>query len=572
MKGIYILLSMLPISIAAQSFTEVQTGMNNFYFSAADIADVDNNGTLDIVVNGAIDSDGDGMSDATFNEVYQNNGTTLQPYTDLGGDVTHLGDIKFIDYNNDGLMDIISTGLSYMDIVNYKHYRFKNTGVGFVREDELAGKIYGSMEVFDFNHDGKQDYAINGTQFAHGSGDFQNTLDFYRNTGSGFEMTENWVDGTQNGSFKVVDLNNDHLLDLVIFGSDINGDPVSKVYMNQGGTLVNTQALDSLATAKLEVADFNADGFQDIVVVGKDANDDAYLAVLMNDGTGTLTTQLLDASGISDASLSVGDLNNDGYYDFIISGDINFVSTVKTYLYTPSSQSFTDGTITGMHHLGGSGMIKLFDFNNDNQLDVLLGGFDWSTSGYPSLTKVFKNNSTTTNAKPTAPTNLNMTKTGNRFNFTWSGATDDKTPVNALRYEIKVGSTLGGQDIAKYIVTTPSWFLDLDPSIQNVYWSVKSIDASQVYSEASTLGTLSTRENNTNIENQLVVYPNPTSDKVYIKGEKVSEAEVYSMEGRKLNVILNRDQSIDVSHLPKGVYLLKLKIKNQITTKKLTVK
>ncbi|AZA80221.1 T9SS C-terminal target domain-containing protein [Chryseobacterium sp. G0186] len=563
---------MLPISIAAQSFTEVQTGMNNFYFSAADIADVDNNGTLDIVVNGAIDSDGDGMSDATFNEVYQNNGTTLQPYTDLGGDVTHLGDIKFIDYNNDGLMDIISTGLSYMDIVNYKHYRFKNTGVGFVREDELAGKIYGSMEVFDFNHDGKQDYAINGTQFAHGSGDFQNTLDFYRNTGSGFEMTENWVDGTQNGSFKVVDLNNDHLLDLVIFGSDINGDPVSKVYMNQGGTLVNTQALDSLATAKLEVADFNADGFQDIVVVGKDANDDAYLAVLMNDGTGTLTTQLLDASGISDASLSVGDLNNDGYYDFIISGDINFVSTVKTYLYTPSSQSFTDGTITGMHHLGGSGMIKLFDFNNDNQLDVLLGGFDWSTSGYPSLTKVFKNNSTTTNAKPTAPTNLNMTKTGNRFNFTWSGATDDKTPVNALRYEIKVGSTLGGQDIAKYIVTTPSWFLDLDPSIQNVYWSVKSIDASQVYSEASTLGTLSTRENNTNIENQLVVYPNPTSDKVYIKGEKVSEAEVYSMEGRKLNVILNRDQSIDVSHLPKGVYLLKLKIKNQITTKKLTVK
>lgn len=572
MKRIYILLSMLPVSIAAQSFTEVQTGMNNFYFSAADIADVDNNGTLDIVVNGAIDSDGDGMSDATFNEVYQNNGTTLQPYTDLGGDVTHLGDIKFIDYNNDGLMDIISTGLSYMDIVNYKHYRFKNTGVGFVREDELAGKIYGTMEVFDFNHDGKQDYAINGTQFAHGSGDFQNTLDFYKNTGSGFEMTENWVDGTQNGSFKVVDLNNDHLLDLVIFGSDINGDPISKVYMNQGGTLVNTQALDSLSTAKLEVADFNADGFQDIVVVGKDANDDAYLAVLMNDGTGTLTTQLLDASGISDASLSVGDLNNDGYYDFIISGDINFNSTVKTYLYTPSSQSFTDGTITGMHNLGGSGMIKLFDFNNDNQLDVLLSGFDWSTSGYPSLTKVFKNNSGATNAKPTAPTNLNMTKTGNRFNFTWSGATDDKTPVNALRYEIKVGSTLGGQNIAKYIVTTPSWFLDLDPSIQNVYWSVKSIDASQVYSEASTQGTLSTRENNTNIENQLVIYPNPASDKVYIKGEKVSEAEVFSMEGRKLNVTLNRDQSIDVSHLPKGVYLLKLKIKNEITTKKLTVK
>ncbi|MGU3376147.1 FG-GAP-like repeat-containing protein [Chryseobacterium sp. M5A1_1a] len=572
MKRIYFLLSIFPVSLAAQSFSEIQTGMNNFYFSAADIADIDNNGTLDIVVNGAIDSDGDGMADATYNEVYQNNGTTFQPYTDLGGDVTHLGDLKFIDYNNDGLMDIISTGLSYMDIVNYKHYRFKNTGVGFVREEELPGKIYGTMEVFDFNHDGKQDYAINGTQFAHGSGDFKNTLDFYRNTGSGFELTENWTDGTQNGSFKVVDLNNDHLLDLIIIGSDINGDPVSKVYMNQGGTLVNTQALDSLITGKLEVADFNADGFQDIIVAGKDANDDAYLAVLMNDGTGTLTTQLMNASGISDASLSVGDLNNDGYYDFIISGDINFNSAVKTYIYDVSSQSFTEGATTGIHSLGGSGFVKLFDFNNDNQLDILLSGFDWSASGYPSLTKVFKNNSGVANAKPTAPANLNLTKTGNRFNFTWSGATDDKTPVSALRYEIKVGSTLGGQDIAKYIVTTPSWFLDLDPSVQNVYWSVRSIDASKAYSEVSTQGTLATGENKTNIEKQLIIYPNPTSDKVYIKGEKVSEAEVYSMEGRKLNVILNGDQSINVSHLPKGVYLLKLKIKNEITTKKLTIK
>lgn len=570
MKRIYILLSMLPVGLYAQNFTEIQTGMNNFYFSAADIADVDNNGTLDIAVNGAIDSDGDGSPDATYNEVYHNNGTTLQPYTDLGGDVTHLGDIKFIDFNNDGLMDIISTGLSYLDIVNYKHYRFKNTGVGFVREDELPGKIYGSLEVFDFNHDGKQDYAINGTQFAHGGG-FRNTVDFYQNTGSGFNMTENWADGTQNGSFKVVDLNNDHLLDLVIIGADINGDPVSKVYINKNGTLVHTQALDSLISGKLEVADFNADGFQDIVVAGKDANDDPYLAVLMNDGTGNLVVYQI-SSEISDASLSVGDLNNDGYYDFIISGDVNYNAVVKTYVFNPANQNFSEGTVTGLYNLGGPGMIQLFDFNNDHHLDVLLGGFDWANPDIPSLTKVFKNNSMEQNMKPSAPTNLNLSKNGSRFNFTWSGATDDKTPTNALRYEIKVGSTPNSQDIAKYIVTTPSWFLDLDPAIQNIYWSVRSIDASKVYSDVSTQGSLSTRENAINKEKELVIYPNPTYDKVYIKGEKVSEAEIYSMEGRKLNIILKADQSIDVSHLPKGIYLLKLKIKNEITTKKLSIK
>ena len=572
MKRIYILLSMLPVGLCAQSFTELQTGMNNFYFSAADIADVDNNGTLDIVVNGAIDSDGDGQPDATYNEVYQNNGTTLQPYTDFGGDVTHLGDVKFIDYNNDGLMDIISAGQSYMDIVNYKQYRFKNTGVGFIKETELPGKIYGSIEVFDFNHDGKSDYALNGTQSAHGGG-FRNTIDFYKNTGLGFDMTENWVDGTQNGNFKVVDLNNDQLLDVVVIGSDINGDPVSKVYMNQGGTLVHTQSLDSLISGKLEVADFNADGFQDLVVVGKDPNDDPYMAVLMNDGTGNLVTQQMNSFDISEASVSVGDLNNDGYYDFIISGDVNFNAVVKTYLYNVASQTFTEGTTSGLYNLGGPGVVQLFDFNNDHHLDVLLSGFDWSSQDMPSLTKLFKNDAQTTNAKPTAPTQLNVSKNGSRFNFTWSGATDDKTPTNALRYEIKVGSTQGAQDIAKYVVTTPSWFLDLDPSVENVYWSVRSIDASKVYSDASTLGTLSTKESTSSFaKQQLVIYPNPTSDKVYIKGDKVSEAEIYSMDGRKLNTTLNGDQSINVSHLPKGVYLLKLKIKNEITTKKLTIK
>ncbi len=562
---------MLPIGLMAQNFSEMPTGMKNFYYSAADIADMDNNGTLDIVLNGAIDSDGDGSADNTYNEVYQNNGTTLLPYAGLGSDVTHLGDIRFIDYNNDGLMDIVSTGLSYMDVVNYKQYRFKNTGSGFVKEDELQGKVYGSLEVFDFNHDGKQDYALNGTQYAHGDG-FVNTLDYYKNTGSGFDMTENWVDGTQNGSFKVVDLNNDNLLDLVIIGSDINGSPVSKVYMNQAGTLTPTQDLFPLSVGKIEFADFNADGFQDIVVIGRDDNDDVYFAVLMNDGTGTLTTsQQISGSDISDAYLSVGDLNNDGYYDFIISGnDENYDAVVKAYIYNVSNHNFTEGTLTGLTNLGGPGLVHLFDFNNDHHLDVLLGGFDWAGADYPSLTKVFKNNSTEANAKPTAPTQLNLTKNGNRFNFSWSGASDDKTPVNALRYEITVGTTQGAQDIAKYVVTTPSWFLDLDPAIQTVYWSVKSIDASKVYSDASIQSTLGIKENRTAA--QLAIYPNPASDKVYIKGERVSEVEMYSMDGKKLNVSLNGDQSVDVSHLPKGVYLLKLKIKNEITTRKLTIK
>jgi hypothetical protein len=570
MKKVYVLLSMLPIGVTAQNFSEVQTDMKNFYYSASDVGNIDNNGFQDIVVNGAVDTDGDGSADTTVNEVYKNNGNTLTSYANLGADATHLGDIKFIDYNNDGLADIISTGLSYMDIVNYKHYRFRNTGSGFIKEADLPGKIYGSIEVFDFNHDGLQDYAINGTQYIDGIG-FVNKLDYYQNSATGFQVFQGWMEGTQNSSFKMVDLNNDHLLDMIVLGYDVDTNPIFKVYLNNSGTLTLSQTLLPLASGKLEFADFNADGYQDVVVAAQDENYAGYLGVLMNDGTGHLNIQQLTVPEISEPSLATGDMNNDGYYDFIVSGnDDNNDAIVKVFLFNSSNQIFTENITTGLYTLGGPGFVHLLDYNNDHHLDVLLSGFDWADPGMPSLTKIFKNVSTETNLKPAPPTNLSLTKNGNRFNFSWTGASDDKTPSKALRYEITVGKTQGANDIAKYIVTTPSWFLDLDPSIQNVYWSVRSIDASKVYSDVSTEGTLGI--NDSSKEQDFTVYPNPASERVFIKGEKVTDVEMYSIDGKKLNIEMNTDQSLNVSHLIKGVYLLKIKIKNQWTTKKLIIK
>ncbi|MDN5480942.1 MAG: T9SS type A sorting domain-containing protein, partial [Chryseobacterium sp.] len=413
-------------------------------------------------------------------------------------------------------------------------------------------------------------YAINGTQYVEGAG-FINNMDFYKNTGTDFEIFKGWLPGTQNGSFKFVDLNNDHLMDLVILGVADGDAPIAKVYINQAGNLTFTQDLTALISGKMDFADFNADGYQDIVITGQDTNYSGFLTVLMNDGTGHLEVQQISTPEIADSSVMTGDINNDGYYDFIVSGnDENNDALVKTFLYDPSNQNFTENIPTGLHTLGGPGFVNLLDFNNDHRLDVLLAGFDWADPGMPSLTKIFKNTSTEVNLKPLPPAVLKVIKTGNRFNFSWSGASDDKTPVKALRYEIKVGTTPGAGNIAKYIVTTPSWFLDLDPSIQNVYWSVRSIDASKVFSDGSSqnaLGTLDVKS-----ESRISVYPNPASEKIFIKGEKISDVELYSIDGRKQNVVLNNDQSVNVSHLTKGSYVVKVKIKNEIIIRKLIIK
>lgn len=88
---------------------------------------------------------------------------------------------------------------------------------------------------------------------------------------------------------------------------------------------------------------------------------------------------------------------------------------------------------------------------------------------------------------------------------------------------------------------------------------VAALNTGKIYK--ITTGTLSTQEN-THL-NELKVYPNPASKKVFIEGlqDKNSTAEIISAEGRKVleNAKINSDNSIDISGIPSGVYYLILK-------------
>ena len=65
-------------------------------------------------------------------------------------------------------------------------------------------------------------------------------------------------------------------------------------------------------------------------------------------------------------------------------------------------------------------------------------------------------------------------------------------------------------------------------------------------------------------EVQVVVYPNPTTDALYLDlpQETIEEVMVYNMLGQRV-LKPQTSQSIDVSMLKPGVYLLKLKDQDQ---------
>ncbi|MNK45759.1 Beta-agarase D precursor [compost metagenome] len=572
MKKFYIsILALSAIITKAQIFAEVsQPAIQNYFYSASAVADFDNDGFQDIFFTGAIDSDGDTNVDVTSNDFYKNTNGNFSSIQNFGDNSVHLSAVKFIDFDNDGLLDVITTGLSYNDIVNYQQYRWKNTGSAFTLVDNVPGKIYGGLDVFDFNHDGKQDYAINGTQYIEGVG-FSQDLDLYTNNSNGFQKTEAWLPGTQNGSFKVIDLNNDNELDAVVNGFNSGYEGTFNVYINENGTLVQKSQLPPVSDSKMAFADFNGDGFLDFVVTGQDENFDSYLAVFTNDGQGNFTESKFEGEGLSAGNVEVGDLNNDGFYDFVVMGDDdNYDGYTNIYLYNPQLQKFEKSENSGLYNLGSGGTLALFDYDNDGNLDILANGFDWADPDLMPYTKLFRNTTTVLNQKPTAPTILTAAENDNKISFSWSGASDDKTLENSLQYELTVGSESGKADIAKYIVTTKSWYLDKANLPSKIFWSVKAIDASKKYSDKSQEREFSILAVSDSKNEAVSIYPNPVKDILNVKtASKIKTHKVYNLSGQIVNAKLISDKTIDFSRLEKGIYVVEILLENG---KKLTQK
>lgn len=72
-------------------------------------------------------------------------------------------------------------------------------------------------------------------------------------------------------------------------------------------------------------------------------------------------------------------------------------------------------------------------------------------------------------------------------------------------------------------------------------------------------------------DNVLLVYPNPVCNELYIQSEKpVENITLYNITGRPVLHERGTDsQSINVAHLPQGVYLLRMTVASKVVTKKI---
>jgi len=237
----------------------------------------------------------------------------------------------------------------------------------------IQGVNNNSAAWCDYDRDGDLDLLISGDGITR----------IYRNESSDSFSEQSGIVllGVSNGSVSWGDYNNDGYPDILLTGYGPSG-PLSKVYKNNGNNTFSDQigiTLTGVGNSSAVWGDYNNDGKIDILLSGNDIVGTFISRIYRNNGDNTFTWQLgISLVGLSESSVSWGDLDNDGDLDVLLTGSGN------ARLYRNNgNNTFTELTGSNFHGVSW-GSTDWGDYNNDGWLDILLTG-----NGY---SKVFINN------------------------------------------------------------------------------------------------------------------------------------------------------------------------------------
>jgi hypothetical protein len=356
----------------------------------------------------------------------------VKPFTDMAHDLGldingRAGGVIIEDFNNDGYLDIVTSGWELSDPMHYFQNNKDGTFSDLTEQSGLKGITGGlNIQQTDYNNDGNMDiFVLRGAWNTEGFGNQPSSL--LRNNGDG-----TFTDVTiPSGLFYLhptqaavwADFNNDGWLDVFIGtensgGMDKGGIHDCMLYLNNhDGTFTETAArahcdIESFVKG-VTAADYNNDGWTDIFI----STLDGKKHLLRNKGIGGKGVDFEDVTAKAGiASNKEGtfttwfyDYNNDGWPDIMVA-DYNFQGKSLGYfaaaegLGKPVSKAgnvflyrnnhdgtFTDVTNeTGLNKVVFSMGANFGDIDNDGYPDMYFG------TGNPDFrslvpNKMFKN-------------------------------------------------------------------------------------------------------------------------------------------------------------------------------------
>lgn len=536
-KPYYISLQMVNKEGNASAFTQViyspkdplqsiENAIPGLYNAKFNWGDFNNDGLLDVAVMGQNDDVGN------VTKVYENKNGVFQDLN-LANRSFRYGDIKWVDLNNDGWLDLSIIGQSgtavvYQQLINNKGVFEVNTPTS------VAGLKFSNMAFGDYNNNGTLDMFTAGQDV---NGNPHSYL--YQNDGKGnFKLDPefnayNVVPDMYNADARFLDYDLDGDLDLIYVGNSNGNFPQGGIRVNtlldpkittnnygQGNSYSNGYTYNmnmQMKDAKLDIADMDGDGDTDIVAMGtaRSYNGNAFtdypqLMLLRNQTVESKNAKfgsffsygsIYNATRIIIDSIEKGDVklvdfNNDGLVDITVAGLDNKANPVtKFYLNEGGFGNFTLSKNANIPQYKEAS-ISWGDANGDGSMDLVISG----NKSVGSSTSIYLNDQgENVNKEPTSPKNLRFIDQGQgRVLLLWDAASDDKTAPANLYYNLKLGTQPGLSDLrvvqvnpANDKLLTPNtsligsnqYYIELPPGV--FYWSVQSVDGNYSSSKFS---------------------------------------------------------------------------------------
>jgi hypothetical protein len=181
------------------------------------------------------------------------------------------------------------------------------------------------------------------------------------------------------------DYDNDGRLDLLITGETTNSIRIAELWQNTVNGFTNVTAsvapgLPGVRFAEVAWGDYDNDGWLDFLITGQRTNNVPVSQLWRNTGNGftNITASLAPGlPGVSSSAVAWSDFDNDGRLDFLIAGHTNASPTYPTsQLWRNTGGGFTNVTASFAPDLPGveSGSVAWGDYDNDGRLDLLIAG------------------------------------------------------------------------------------------------------------------------------------------------------------------------------------------------------
>ena len=360
-------------SIAQSLDLQEDTTVNNLYDSrqgSCALSDIDNDGDLDLIITGA-----DAQLTNRKTTLYTNDG--LGNFTEIIGtglsNWSEGGKIAFADTDGDADQDLLITGRD--DSPNYYANFYLNDGSGNFTPDTtqpFEPSIGGNIEFADIDNDGDLDLFMTGRD--------NNNLIFsklYQNDGTGgfSEVTSTPFISEGGSAFAFFDMDNDNDLDLILAGKNNSNQKKTTLYENDGSgnfSLVSNTPFENVDFAAIVIDDSDNDSDLDVLINGENDSGLPVCQLYLNDGTGAFNL-LVGTPFIQTAvgTVDFADFDNDNDMDVLVTGSVGG-QTFAAHIY--ENQGMNNFSLVDTLEPVYLSSTALGDIDNDNDIDAIIIG------------------------------------------------------------------------------------------------------------------------------------------------------------------------------------------------------